>query len=301
MIHYLLLAHKNFDQVELLINKLKTNNSKVYIHVDWKVKNFPKFKNAIIIGNRVKCHWWWFSVLKSIINWIYDIYINMSPWDHVVVISGQCRPIKRIDIIEESISKLKGKSVLSFKEWNIRSIRRIDSYFFNDIDFHIPQKFDKIMYKLVVKFWYNLYWTKTPFINAVIQKIVTFVLPRRKFLKNNYKIFEWWGWVVLSYSHIKRIIEFLDSEKWKNFFNSFKMTLIPDEFFFQTLLCNSPLKNEIINKSVWFTKREEKASSPIILTIDNYNELKESDKLFARKFDIKEDWQNVKKIEKENN
>ena len=61
MIHYLLLCHKNFNQVQLLINKLKTKNSKIYVHVDWKVKNFPEFKNATLIKNRVKTNRWWFS------------------------------------------------------------------------------------------------------------------------------------------------------------------------------------------------------------------------------------------------
>lgn len=61
MIHNLLLCHKNFNQVQLLINKLKTKNLKIYVHVDWKVKNFPEFKNATLIKNRVKTNRWWFS------------------------------------------------------------------------------------------------------------------------------------------------------------------------------------------------------------------------------------------------
>ena len=42
MIHYLILVHNNLDQLKLLVNKIKTPNSEVYIHLDKKIKNFKK-------------------------------------------------------------------------------------------------------------------------------------------------------------------------------------------------------------------------------------------------------------------
>jgi hypothetical protein len=57
MIHYLILAHKDFNQVNLLVNRLKTENSEIYLHIDGKVKDFPIFKDVTMIKNRVSVNW----------------------------------------------------------------------------------------------------------------------------------------------------------------------------------------------------------------------------------------------------
>ena len=55
------------------------------------------------------------------------------------------------------------------------------------------------------------------------------------------------------------------------------MTNCADEIFFQTMLYNSPMKNEIRNELLRYTKWEsEKASSPFILTINDYDDIKKS-------------------------
>ena len=296
MIHYLLLCHKNFNQVQLLIDKLKTKNSKIYIHVDWKVRNFPKFKNATLIKNRVKTNWWWFSQIKTEVNWVKEIYPNMKEWDHLVIISWQCRPIKKMDYIENYINKLWNKSCLNYEIATKEIIMRVDRYYFNDLDLHMPH-LDKLLYYIfVVKLWHNLYWMKVPIINIILSSIVNKIFKRRKELLSKYKLYKWDNWIIISYKHIKWSIEFLNSKKWKEFYNLFKYSSCADELFFQTLLKNSSFKNEIRNEKMWYTKRPKNSSSPYIITQDFYDELKKSDKMFARKFDINVDWKIVEKL-----
>lgn len=59
----------------------------------------------------------------------------------------------------------------------------------------------------------------------------------------------------------------------------------PDESFFQTLVMNSPYKDKREDYLHYVDWSEEK-TSPKILTIEDIEELKHSDKLMARKFDI---------------
>lgn len=297
MIHYLMLVHKDFNQAQLLINKLKTINSRIYVHVDWKVKYFPEFKDAELINNRVKTNWWWFSQIKTELNWVREVYGNMKEWDHIVIISWQCRPIKGMDYIEKYINGLWDESCLNYVKIDDLTITKVDRYYFNDIDFHMSH-LNKWLYNLIENMWHSLWGSKIPVTNMILHKIVSFILPKRKYLLNNYKLYKWGNWITMSYKHTKRAIEFLDSEKWKKFLNAFKYTNCADEIFFQTLLYNSPMKSEVRNETLWYTKRPENSSSPYTITEEFYDELIKSDKLFARKFDINVDWKIVEKLEK---
>lgn len=292
MIHYLILAHNNFDQLELLVNKLKTNNSKIYIHIDKKVKVFPKIKNVEYIKNRVKTSWWGFSQVLTELSCIKQAYPNMKEWDHAVIISWQCFPIKPIKYIEEYINDLWNSSCMSYRQMPEKDLYKLERYHFNDIDFHIPKCVDDFIFKIIDHFYKWLRKPhRVPFINCVLYVIARVLLPKRKYLTDNYTMYSICNRMALSYKHIKWILEFLDTEKWKKTFENFKMTTTADEIFFQTILLNNEeIKDEIINKNLWYIIFENKQdNSPKTFKIEDYDKLISSDKLFARKFNINED------------
>ena len=68
----------------------------------------------------------------------------------------------------------------------------------------------------------------------------------------------------------------------------FKHCSTPDESFFQTLVMNSPYKDKRKDYLHYIDWSEGK-SSPKTLTMEDVEKLKNSDKLMARKFDIKFD------------
>jgi hypothetical protein len=67
-------------------------------------------------------------------------------------------------------------------------------------------------------------------------------------------------------------------------YNFYKYTLVPDEMYFHTLLLNSPFKEKIVNDTLTFFKWSAK-DNPEILSKHDFDELKLSPKMFARKFD----------------
>ena len=91
--------------------------------------------------------------------------------------------------------------------------------------------------------------------------------------------------MVLSHSHIKWILNFCKTNEGKAFLHHFNMTSCSDEIFFQTMMLNHK-KEEILNNCLWYMVREKEAASPNILKINDLENIKKSDKLFARKFDI---------------
>ena len=289
MLHYLILAHNNFDQLEMLVNKIKTNNSKIHIHIDKKVKDFPRFKDVEYIEDRQDIRRWWNMILKAELTGIFQIHKHMKEWDHVAILSWVCFPIKKVDYIEEYISSLKDKSSFDYYQAPEYVKRWITDYWFYDIDFHIPSYVNNLMIKIISRFKKIDPNIKLSVINFLLSKIVSFILPKRKYIADNYMIKKWSAWVVLSYKHIKYLIEFFKTEKWKKVLKCFNNTNIPDETFFQTVLLDLVGENEINNRCLWFMIWEKWASCPICLTSDNLDEIRKSDKLFARKFDIRRD------------
>lgn len=287
MIHYLIFPYNNFDQLELLVNKIKTKNSKVYIHVEKNVKDFPRIKDVYYIENRYHCAWGWTWILKAELAALSESYKHMKKWDHAVFMSWQCFPIKKIDYIEDYINGLWNKSVVhcdssrDYTEW-------VTKYWFYDIDFHLPVFINSYIIKFLSKFKKFDKNTKVPILNVILSELISLILPRRKFISDNYKIYKWSSWCILSYNHIDFILEFLGTDKWKIFLKNYDYTLIPNETFFQTILYNVK-KDEIIDMLMWYIDWWGISSSPIVLTMKDFDKLINSDKLFARKFDNKID------------
>lgn len=74
----------------------------------------------------------------------------------------------------------------------------------------------------------------------------------------------------------------------------FKYTLCGDEEFLQTILINSPHIDRIIDENLRCIDWHR--GNPYIFKLDDYNMLMDSDKLFARKFDIRIDRDIIQKI-----
>ena len=287
MIYYLILAHNNLNQLEILVNKLKTDNSEIYIHLDKKIKNFKEIKSAHYIKNRQDISRGWTKMIEAELIWLFEIEKHMKEWDHVVIISWQCFPIKKMDYIENYINELGNKSCIDYQIASKNMVNaRITWYHFYDTKFHIPKKINDVLIKFL-SFFKNFDTSiKVPVINVIISKIVSFILPKRKFLTKNFKIYYWSQRMILSEKHIRFIKKFLESDKWRKTKKSFAYTAICDEIFFQTICCNLINHDELIKNTLRYIKWENWKASPKNLSINDLNEIKKSDKLFARKFNI---------------
>jgi hypothetical protein len=92
----------------------------------------------------------------------------------------------------------------------------------------------------------------------------------------------------LTKKHVDYILKYLkDKPKLITFF---KHAFAPDEIFFQTIILNSALKDTVINDNLRYIDWSKKVMLPALtLTIDDADNLLNSPKLFARKFDIELD------------
>ena len=81
--------------------------------------------------------------------------------------------------------------------------------------------------------------------------------------------------------------------------NRFKYTFCSEEFYFQTILKNSDFASKIAFSNLRYIDWEFKHnSSPAILDLNDFENLKNTNAVFARKFDSNLSGELMQKIEK---
>lgn len=303
MLHYFILAHKNPNQVGILVNRLTWKNNKIYIHVDkhCDIKDFLYLKEkAIFIKKRTKINWGWFNMIKATIEWYKQILPKMNKGDHVILMSGQDLPIKSQNEIHDLFGQYPEKSMVNYHEDtkdHFNSNKNITKYYFND--YLIPSRIDNIFKFCIkaIKQDYDIVYRRRQAFWGIVNRISN-MLPQKTYLIKNYKPYGGSQRQAISYNHLKYILNFLETSEGRKFYKAFRYTNCPDERFFQMLLLNSKHRNEIENKLLWHITRTTKWSrSPDTLKISDFEILEKSEKLFARKFDIHIDSEIIKKIE----
>ena len=274
-IAHLILAHKNPKQLERLLNALSHPEFDFYIHVDKKTKAEPFIyltnkKNVFLVNNRTKIYWAGYGTIQATLNGFREII--PKGYDYINVISAQDFPLKSADYIYRYINDRQGKEFIMCDsiedEWREAAPRFRDYHLIN---WQIPGRHR-------------------------LEKLLNKILPARKF-PLDYEIVGRANWFTLTPGAAQYVLDFLDEHP--EVVRYFKYCWGADEFIFATILYNSKFRDKILDNLVHVIWYEGKGH-PEILTSKNFNELKTSDKLFARKFDVEVDAGIIDMLEKLN-
>jgi Core-2/I-Branching enzyme len=301
-IAYIVLAHRNPEQVIRLISKLSTENTSFFVHIDKRseAKIFQQIMRGlnhlpnIYFLKRYKCYWGHFSIVAATIEGFKEIFSKDVSFDWVILLSGQDYPIKSKIQIEEFLCRNQGKSFMDYfpipqpehinPKWPNSGFDRIIYWHFRLFDepFVFPGK-----RKLNVYHW-KKYPGQPTLKDRIISKIwfslVSRFSIRRKFLQG-FKPFagsQFWG---LSKECAEYVYNFIQQNP--RSVNYFKYVDIPDEMLYQTILLNSRFKDDIINENLWYIDWENpNPDYPATMEKKDLENLLKSPKLFARKFDM---------------
>lgn len=271
---HLILTHKNPEQLLRLVNALDHPLFDFYIHVDKKsdIRLFTsllKKPNIFWINKRTKINWAGYGTIQATLNGFKEVL--PKKYDYINVISGQDFPLKPSEYIYQYINERSGKEFITCEsikdEWKEAAIRVTDYHL---VDWKIPGK-----YRLA--------------------RLLTKVLPPRKF-PLNYKLVGRANWFTLTAGAAQYVLDFI--VKHPEVVRYFKFCWGADEFFFATILYNSSFKENIVRNLVYVDWNvPHKNGHPKILGIKDFENLKATDKLFARKFDIGKDQGIFEKLE----
>ena len=262
-IAHLILAHKNPQQLLALLETMQHPAFYFYIHIDKKADDAPfkalvKMKNVFFLEKRTKVYWGDWGTIQATLNG-FEVILAQD-YDYVNVISAQDFPIKSPEYIYQYFRRHKGTEFITcdFIEGDWADVAsRITNYHL--INWRIPGKFR-------------------------LGKLLTKILPARVF-PIDYHIVGRANWFTLTTGAARYAVQFLKDHP--ELVRYFKFCWGADEFIFSTVLYNSHFKENIRENTVYVDwNNEGHIGHPKMLTSADIGNLRNSGKLFARKFDL---------------
>ena len=230
------------------------------------------------VQDRVVTHWGGFSLLRAELDLLALAFHDVQEFDYYVLLSGSDYPIRSNEYIQEFFAS-----------------GRVDAY----MDaFEMPsEEFGKPLWRLT-RYQFDVHQSSSSLGHRVlnqINKVLRRLGPSRDFAKHfegrqPYAGSTWW-----SLSAKAAGIALETAEESSDLLKFYKHTSVPDEMFFQTVLMNSPVRDNVVLTGTYCVWRPGRAS-PEILASDHIDELQaliaeEGDVapgdhrwLFARKF-----------------
>ena len=270
----LILAHKNIEQVTKLATILN-NNFEVYIHFDKKMNIPENYKQILDKKNihyisKIDVHWGSWSIGAATVLLMKEALKNRQI-EYIHVISGQdwlTIPSKKIydkfidnDRIYMTYSK--AKNVIKKGE----SIILWQKYYFNYDKINRRSTFGKIYHRGLL----------------LIQSLLR--INKFKKLGINLEIYSGENWVDMPRDAVEYCINYLDSHP--NLLKMLQTGCFSDEFWMQTILCNSPEFNQRIvkNHHRYIKWQKQHRSYPAVLDMSDFDNIINGDYIFARKFE----------------
>jgi len=296
-INYILLVHKNPEQLQQLVTRLQGQNIYFYIHVDQNVdiqpfvKALNEVESAFFLENREKGIWGDIGIVKASINALKEIAKRNEP-GYCVLLSGQDYPIKSNQQIYKFLHSNYGKTfidAITFEEsaWPNNGADRIKHYKFN----LSPERGHFLTVPSILSREFFKDWRRN--FGSIIHLLKRNKLPLLIFKKRSFPKFmkpyagsQWWA---IPTETTAKILLFL--VRHKEYIEYNKYSLLPDEFFFQSIIkyLKSTDDNIKLSPSITYANWSRVGVPlPVTFTSTDLEELlnQPEGKLFARKFEM---------------
>ena len=272
---YLIMCHTNFDQLLILLNILDDERNDIYLHIDKKAKGFSlddikqHIKHSVLhIIKPMRVNWGGDSFIELELRLLRESTRTHHMYYHLL--SGMDLPIKSQDYIHSFFGRQSGNDFVGMERKHDHNLYRsfmcrLDYYYIfqNIIERGKGRIACKIQWKLVhLQEKCNIRRTKRS--NIEFQK----------------------GPQWFSITHKTACIVLDEYKKYKKYF---RYTFCADEIFLQTILNNSPQidKTKVIDDTMRYIDWDR--GKPYTFRLEDYDTIINSNKLFARKFDINVD------------
>lgn len=274
---YIVLAHKNGEQVYRMLKRLDDNQSFFFLHID-KNSSLEEFKDVvntftkkIKLVKRVAIEWGGFGLVQATINALQEIKKHPLLFEWIILLSGQDYPIKPNNFINQFLKSTSYEAffeytlIPNYPRWSPRGgSYRVDKYYFgSQPGFKIAAKF--------VNFFAGMF----PVIGRPVMRKI-----------KPYAGSQWW---VMNANTMNFVLNYIEQKPYYTAFHKF--TFAADEVFFHSIILNSDIlkdKVENNNKRFYIWPDTSKAH-PELLEEKDLDTIKNSDALFARKFDLEHD------------
>jgi hypothetical protein len=270
---YIVSAYKNLDQLGRLIRLLASDGSFITVHVDKKTdkRAYAEFATetsnipSLHLLERHVCHWGGFGHVRATLKGIDQLLRDGITVDYVILLTGQDYPIKPLETIHRFFEQRRGASFMAYSpipspSWSPRG------------------GLDRIQYRHLRLYGKHLR------------------LPGKRRFPEGLRPFGGGAYWCLFHECIEAISAFVGERP--DVLRFFQHVDIPDEIFFQTVILNSDLAGTVVNDNLRYIDWS-RGRRPAILRTGDLEQLKQSSKLFARKFDVTYDRKVLDLIDRE--
>ena len=260
-------------------------NNDIFIHMDAKNKTYDPAETLKLVKYsrvfhtpRIKVSWGSYSQVEADLLML-EAAVSQGNYEHYHILSNACLPIKTQKEIVEFFEANHGLEFLSFQSDTFSFDERVKYYYF------FQEKIGRannILQRLFRK------------ITIMLQKILHVSRNRGiKFQKGS-------DWLSITDEFARYV---LTQKDWIR--KTFRGTYIPTECWLHTLLVNSEFKDNLYHKDfdddiVKGSMRliDWKRGGPYTFTIDDLELIKQSEAMFARKFDENVDSEIIREIQR---
>lgn len=277
---YLIIAHNEFDILKILLSMLDDERNDIYLHLDKKAGNInldafqTKKSRLVILDKRIDVRWGNVSQIKVELL-LFETAYNNGEYTYFHLLSGIDLPIQTQDYIHHFFDVNSGYEFVGYSS----------SFFISRIlKYHLFTCYYKHGNKI------------TCMVTHFISRLCLFIQNRLHYQRKEDIIFyKGSNWVSITPALVSVLLE-----KKKFILKRFRYTCCGDEHFVQSVLKDSVLKDNI------YPSEDEECmrlihwvqGQPYVWKNEDFQLLKNSEKLFARKFSS-EDMEIVRKVQKE--
>lgn len=262
---YLIIAHHEFEVLEKLVQAIDDERNDIFIHFDRKLKSYPLFKthyaNLYILEKRIDIRWGHVSQIRAEYALFETAYMQ-GRYAYYHLLSGVHLPLKSQDYIHRFFDSLDDKEVLA----------------------HVPNS----DYQTTLKMRrYNCFMKRFMHRNPFIRRMnqiswrICICIQEKLHICRNRKLFytNAANWVSITDRCVSYLLQIRS-----DVLRKYRFTLCGDEFFIPSELEASDLKGRICYDDRLLKCDFGGGSNPRTYHLQDYDELVNSDCLFARKF-----------------
>ena len=268
----LITGYKNLNQLSSLIDFFD-DDFHFYIHVDAKTKSADHILSALnekkqvrVISRKYSVNWGGRNHLLAILE-LCRLAAKDQENDYFHLITGEDYPIKSVDAFKNKFSAEKTKEFLMHipltkSAWPNQGKDRLMRYNFFDL--------------LNAKAASGARWIRRL---QRYQDKLNLKRSAKGLIETMYGGSTYWS---LTKNGLQTVMDY--TEEHPSFLKRLKHTFCAEEVYFQSILLNSPLANQVENSNLRFIDwGEHKTTSPLTLNEEHYEILLQSDCFFARK------------------
>jgi len=274
---YVILCHKNPEQINLLIQSLSHMNIDFYLHVDKKSdlqKDIIHSDHIHFVKEPINVQWGHYSQIECILKCFSLIREQGQHYNYIHILSGQDLPLVPSETIMEYFRENQGKELVKHVQLPNASemwgcLYRVSVYY--------------------PRFMVSRFKPITKLRNRYIDLVMSVPFFKRNLGSLPTKLYKGSNWMSITGECMEYILDF--TKNTPSYVHFFKHSFCGDEIFFHSIILNSPFKDNVVNEIKRYTDWDTGPEFPRTLTMEDYERIQENGKgcFWGRKFDIDKD------------